>query len=242
MINLCPNRGCDACYDLGAADVGRTLHCMQCGALLEVEERGLRLLAPPAGEAGGAPARTSRQENAPMSSFVREGRSLGNVLATCLFTAGALLVVLFVFLPLIDQAFVARQAALVEAGDRREQRLDEELQARLRDGEGKDKDGRRKGREEDGRLERKEQKETWLKKKKALQAEVDDARTAARRSLYFYTCGMLLGFLCLAIGSISFLTASQSTPRKVVGAVVICAQVLLIFLLYLASSGLTRLF
>src|SRR5438128_1635926 len=103
MINLCPQQGCAACYDLSADDVGRTFRCLHCDALLEVEERGLKLLASPGEEAprDPLPARSrqpSRPENVRMPSIVREANGVGgvlNLLGTAIFTFGALLVILF---------------------------------------------------------------------------------------------------------------------------------------------------
>ncbi len=251
MINLCPQRGCDACYDLGSSDVGRTFRCLKCDALLEVEQRGLKVLASSGEGPEPRAARASpstRQENSRMSSIVREGNSGGGILgllATCVFTFGALLVILFLFLPIIDQAYVSRQAAVIDAGERRERRLDEELRTKQRerlrdekpDPDLKGKDDSRSKREQEENDDRKKDREKWDKRKKVLENEVEDTRTGARRADYVYSIGMLFGLLTLAVGAIAFLAPSQSTPRKVVGAIVITVQMVVIFMLYMMRGS-----
>jgi hypothetical protein len=221
MINLCPQRGCDATYDLDYSDVGRTIRCRKCGSQLEVEERGLRLVSsgeePVLGTEEAVPVRPIEEPGRPRMSSPFQRPALTNtvtVFSTVLFTLGALLVILFLFLPVIDQTAVARQRAL-RATEQRE----------------RDRRGERpfKG---DGEIDVPPRE----KKRTSFDADPDEARTAAERSFYGYSIGMLFGFLLLAGGSIGYLAPSQSTPRKVVGAVVISAQMVLVFVIYFVMS------
>ncbi len=72
-----------------------------------------------------------KQENPPMFTNPAEEKSvLGMVISgflAFLFGFGSLLVVLFFFLPLIDQASLSRQQAHIDAGDRLQNRLDDKL-------------------------------------------------------------------------------------------------------------------
>jgi hypothetical protein len=221
MINLCPQRGCDATYDLDYSDVGRTLRCRKCGSLLEVEERGLRLVSSgdqPEPTREAVPVRPLEEPGRPRMSSPFQRPSLTNavtIFSTVLFTTGALLVILFLFLPVIDQTAITRQRALIKTGDAREkERRDERA---LKGGPGGDST-------------------SWDKRKASLESDLDEARTAAERSHYGYSIGMMFGFLLLAAGSIGYLAPSQSTPRKVVGAVVITAQMVLVFVIYFIMS------
>ncbi len=221
MINLCPQRGCDATYDLDYSDVGRTIRCRKCGSQLEVEERGLRLVSPGdepvLGTEEAVPVRPVEPGRPRMSSpFQRPALTNAvTVFSTVLFTLGALLVILFLFLPVIDQTAVTRQRALARTAEQRE----------------KDKKSERPfGVDGDGEAT------ATAKKRASLDGDPDEARLAAQRSFYGYSIGMLFGFLLLAGGSIGYLAPSQSTPRKVVGAVVISAQMVLVFVVYFVQS------
>jgi hypothetical protein len=219
MINLCPQRGCDATYDLDFSDVGRTIRCRKCGSLLEVEERGLRLVRsgdePEPAREEAVPVRPLEESGRPrMSSSPFQRPAIANavtIFSTVLFTLGALLVILFLFLPVIDQTAITRQRALIKT----------EQRDRERRGMKGDLGG-------DGG--------SWDKRKASLDSDLDEARTAAERSHYGYSIGSMFGFLLLAGGSIGYLAPSQSTPRKVVGAVVICAQMVLVFVIYFIMS------
>jgi hypothetical protein len=249
MINLCPQRGCDAVYNLGPADVGRTFACKKCGTPLVVEADGLRIAYPQAevvddppddpprlARARSAPA---RQETSSMPATTPE-RTVLSILFTWLFALGTLLVVLFLFLPLLDLTRIQGKRAVITAGDRKQQRLDDRLRSRDKDlfrlPDAKDKNADRKGPTEKELERRKEDKEAWEAKKKDLEDETSEAETAARKSNYAYTWGMLIGFLILAVASVGFLSPSQPGVRRVVGAIVLAAQVLLVFLVFLMRS------
>jgi hypothetical protein len=254
MINLCPQRGCDAVYNLGPGDVGRTMTCKKCGTPLVVEADGLRIAHPQAevvddpSDASPRPARArrpapARQETSPMPATTPE-RTVLSIFFTWLFALGTLLVVLFLFLPLLDLTRIQGKRAMITAGDRQQQRLDERLRNRDKDvvrlPDAKDKNADRKGPTERELERRKEDKEAWETKKKDLEDEVSDAETAARKANYAYTWGMLIGFLTLAVASVGFLSPSQPGVRRVVGAIVLAAQVLLVFLVFLVRSTVTQ--
>ena len=98
-----------------------------------------------------------------MPSIVREGSGFSgvlNLLANCVFTFGALLVILFLFLPIIDRAYIDRQSALLDAGDNRERRLDNELRTKQLERRGGDKID--EGKKAPEREERENAERNWL--------------------------------------------------------------------------------
>ncbi|HEV3255332.1 MAG TPA: hypothetical protein VG013_00500 [Gemmataceae bacterium] len=222
--NMCPNPGCGAAYSITPQHIGRRLTCKKCGASLVVEPNGLQLAdavvaAEPAGgfEDMGGPSPSRRaygQGSAALQSIW--GRITEDV-PTFLFGIGAVLVIVYLFYPLIDQAKETRAQAQIEAGDRR---LAESLQGDKGSGD-----------------DAKKKTEDWEKKKKELQKDVDDLRVSNRRAIYWYMWGMMLGFLCLAIAAIGYLSPRQTTTRRVVGSIIICAEVVLIFMTFVFSSA-----
>jgi hypothetical protein len=262
MINICPQQGCDAVYDLTDADVGRSFPCKKCGAMLLVEPDGLRMLSrgaervpaagtpalPPLPADAPSPARTT-PENPSMRPMDNNPNSPINTLFTILFAVGASLVVVFVFLPLLDQTRISSRNAAINAGNDRIKRMDNPDAIddspfgprprdlgfdKEKDVDKKDKDAQTKT-EKPGELtdaEKKKRREDWAKEKKDLEERVADSRTFAQQAMHYYTWGMMLGFLLLAVGGVGFLSPSQPIARKVVGAVVLCAQVVAIFLYY----------
>src|SRR5207237_243327 len=77
----------------------------------------------------GQPSISLSKEKSAMLSPSGSGPSilaqLGSWLLALLFAFGSFLVILFFFLPLIDNASVARQQAVIDAGDRKQNRLDD---------------------------------------------------------------------------------------------------------------------
>src|SRR5262245_22444772 len=123
MNNLCPN--CKIAYSVQPQHVGRRITCRKCGAGLVVEEDGLHMASPPLppeppGEDPRAveapplveelPPRIGRPRPAwnPLATLAGFVQARGEELGTGLFAAGTFCVILFVFLPVIDQAKVAR--------------------------------------------------------------------------------------------------------------------------------------
>src|SRR5205085_649939 len=83
---------------------------------------------------------------------------------------------------------------------------------------------------------RKKSKENWAKKKESLQDEAEELALDALQSGYGYTWGMMLGFLFLAAAALAYLTPGQPVIRRVVGAIVLVAEVLLIFMKYIVRT------
>jgi hypothetical protein len=235
MQNVCPNPGCGAAYNLAPEHVGRHIQCKKCGAALVVEADGLHLAGNPS--SGPAPfavlgeeeARTPRGARKPSASgnptdpIHRLWASVGSIVCTGLFAIGSFLVVLFLFLPIIDQMRVAAKQADIEAGNAKE-RSDLEKKAEVQPpfppGPQPSKTP-----------------SAWEKERKELEKEVIEVRTGARKRLWLYTIGMMLGVLSLAIASIGYLSDFQSLTRRIVGAIVICALLLMIFIVYVVYSA-----
>ncbi len=104
----------------------------------------------------------------------------------------------------------------IVAGDLRENRLDEAL-----------KKNDKATSEEQGR--RKKNRESWEKEKSDLEEDVADAELAQQRGLYWYRYGMLLGALLTAVGAFGYLRPQQFLIRRILGAVVLAALVLIVF-------------
>ena len=249
MTNICPNSGCDALYDLTEADVGRSFPCRKCGAMLLVEEGGLRMLsrraervppaeAPPPRQTAEPRPAPSPRENDPMRPLTQTA-AVTNILFSVLFGVGTCFAVLFLFLPLLDVTRESAKRAAIEAGDQRIRRLynsdaatEPDFPVRPPFGQPGDKDKANDKDKSGGPTdaEKKAQKDDWEKRKKDLQQEVDDTRTYSRQAMNVYTWGMLFGFLCLAVASVGFLSPSQTTTRRVLGVIVLSALVVFIFM------------
>jgi hypothetical protein len=224
----CPD--CKTAYNIADADVGREFTCFKCNAGLVVRKDGIRLAnaAPPALSPAepDAPAvelqpRLASREG--LAGFPRLAGRLADV-PTWSFGIGAFLVIMFLFFPLINHAKVARAKATIDAGQLKEDRLERELKQKAEEGKNispADEELRKKARQ------------TWAREKASLQDDAEEVSLAARRSDYWYTWGMMLGFWFLAGSALAYLNPAQPTIRRVVGAIVIVAEVLLIFLKYL---------
>ena len=70
-----------------------------------------------------------------------------------------------------------------------------------------------------------------------LQDKVDEARESAKTWRYWYDWGMMWGFLFLALAALGYLTPQQPTIRRVVGAIIFCAMMLLIFTRFVSESA-----
>ena len=164
-----------------------------------------------------APLPPSRPAN-PIDQF-RETIERYVDIPTLIFGVGTLMVVFFLFLPLIDLAKVSARKAAVEESELTEKR-NERVFKEKKDKQPADEDARNKGRE------------AAKSEKEKLQEEADSARLSADQWHTQYRRGMMLGFWVLAIGALGFLQPSQPTIKRVVGAIVITAEVLLIFIAF----------
>jgi hypothetical protein len=223
---LCP--GCGTAYNLSPADAGREFSCFKCNASLIVRKDGIQLVetraAMPIVEAApleieSSPAKgrsTALQRGAVLSRWFHQVADT----PTWLFGFGTFLVILCLFFPLIDQAKVNRAKGAIEAGQLREERLDREI---------KDKKDVSPSEEE----VRKRAKENWAKEKDRLQEESATQGIAAKQNDYWYLWGMMLGFMILAVAALGYLNLTQPVIRRIIGAIVILAEVLLIFLKFI---------
>jgi hypothetical protein len=232
MNNTCPS--CGAAYAITPDHVGRRMSCSRCNAALVVTADGLEEASPPARgrsapapepapvvvapepEAEDEPARPRRSRK--QNEMVEKAKGYLLTLVdppAWVFAFGTFLVILFLFFPLIDRAKIANRRAAITAGDRKQQRLDREMQTRERP-----TDAEARKREDDAR---KRDREAWVKKKSELEESVEDAEKSQQQWPYWYYYGMLFGFLFLMIGSVGLLITGQSAVRRVVGAVVLLA-------------------
>jgi hypothetical protein len=224
MNKQCP--GCKTPYNIGDADIGREFTCFKCNAALVVRKDGLRLANAPPPSAASVSAvaepepAVSREPRLASLDWLSKRRPDA---ATWLFGIGAFLVITFLFFPLINSAKLARAKAAIDAGQLKEDRLERELKQKMEEG---------KVSPADEEL-RKKARQTWTKDKAGLQSDLDELSVDVRRSDYGYTWGMLLGFLFLAAAALAYLNPAQPPIRRIVGAIVIVAEVLLIFMKYL---------
>ncbi len=244
MQNTCPNPNCGAMYNLTAQHVGRSFACKKCGATLVVSASGLEIAGPPpVVEAMGypsadeppLPSRRPRTGPGAGAFFAQAWERIRSDAATWVFGAGAFFVILCLFFPLLDHARVLRREAKLAARDRQEQRLNAELrrkEAELR-GKGEDPDKVLKKEKE----EREKAYKRWQEEEKPrMEQDVDDARDTESAWRYWYHWGMMWGFLFLAYAALGYLTPTQATIRRVVGSIIICAMMLLIFIRFVIES------
>jgi hypothetical protein len=246
MNNACPQSGCDAIYNLTAQHVGKQFACRKCGTLLFVETEGLRAVDPHAPHlpeasppAAGRPAappgspvgandiplvpRRPAQPSAFGLALRSFGRRLTDDLSSWLFGAGAFLVVVFLFFPLIDVAKTKRMDATIKQGADQETRAAEEFRKKTNP-------------TADEKKARQAVADAWDKMRREMEADLQDQTFSTDRSRYWYAWGMMLGFLCLSAAAIGYLRPQQTLVRRIVGAVVLCGQLLLIFLAYANGS------
>src|SRR5262245_47111110 len=207
MNNTCPE--CGAVYTVTSKDVGRRIACKKCRSALIVTERGLERDDVVAAEVDDGP---EPRRVAPRSgpSFFERVRNVADV-PTYLFGAGAFMVIYFLFAPLIEQAKV----------DRREGEVTEAELAKTK---------RLRATKSDA--DKKKIEEEWRKESDDLNDRVTQARIGAKQGAYWDRHGMMLGFLLLAFACLGYLSPQQPTIRRIVGAIVLCAMLLLIFSLF----------
>lgn len=235
MNNTCPN--CGAVYNVAAKDVGRKIRCKKCGTPLVVAEEGLVSDEPEVAAAPRRPAPVDDddvEETPPRRSargkrlsglgsldFMQVFKDFGGA-ATVLFGFGAFLVIVFLFQPIIGAAAVQRAQGSVE-------RIDLEWKTKERQMR-KDKKS-----EEDINTAR----EKFFKDNDKERAEERRADTDIdnKRARWMEMYGMMFGFLFLMAGSIGFMMPGQSGVRRVVGAIVVTAQMLIIFLVFAVTGA-----
>jgi len=123
--------------------------------------------------------------------------------------AGLFAMILFLFLPLIDKANVESKQANMRQKIRQNER------------ENKDKE-----------VPRTEWIKTELPK---LQDDISNTQDNRDRSLYWYRWGMMLAFFIMSVGGIGYLM-QESTIRRVVGGILVCAQVVIIVVAFVVAA------
>ena len=247
MQNSCPS--CGAMYNLTPQHVGRHFGCKKCGASLSVGPDGLEIegAAPvqpigslpelgiadeplPAPAPAATPVRTGPRSNFGSNFgafFKRLWERIKADPPTWLFGAGAFLVVICLFFPLLDKDKVERRRVKLTSEEREQNRLNNELQTRDPPAKPEERETRQKA------------FERWKKNRKPeLEEDITSAQDSARSWRYWYDWGMMWGFMILAFASLGYLTAPESMTRRVVGSIVLCAILVLIFFrfVYLESS------
>jgi len=214
MNNACPE--CGAVYAVASKDVGRRIRCKKCRTQLVVTERGLErdepVTAEPAEEEESAPStEPGLEEASDASGFFARLRNLADV-PTYLLSVGTFLSILFLFLPLLDQAKIARREAEVAASE-------VDTARRLREAKADD--------------EKKRIQEIGEKRRRDLREEADLIRLSTRQADYWNHYGMMLGVLLVAFGALGYLTSGPTTARRVVGGVLLCSILALILWTFL---------
>jgi hypothetical protein len=236
MNASCPQ--CGAVYAISPQHVGRQLTCRKCSSTLVVAADGLHLVGVPEAALVDEIAEAVNEEASPPEPRKRSrGQSpfgaltnafgKGIDIPTVLFGGGAFLVIVFMFFPLIDQAKVNRRQAALTEGERRERRREREFNEK-KDKNDKDEDLRKK------------QREAWEKERKTLQDDIDDTQTAVLRAPYWYRWGMMFGFMLLAAASLGYLSPTQPLIRRITGCIIIVAEVVLIFIVFVGKSGISN--
>ncbi|HYH64572.1 MAG TPA: MJ0042-type zinc finger domain-containing protein [Urbifossiella sp.] len=233
MNNTCPT--CGAVYNVTSKDVGRRIRCKKCQTGLTVATSGLELdepTAPLPSRSAPAPAPVElddeddrprrRPARGPSFDARKVFKDFGGV-PSLLFGFGAFLVIVFLFQPIIGVAAVSRAEGTRE-------RLDLEWAGILRK-MNKDK----KANPDDVEAAR----EKFFKENDRDKAEdnIGYERVSAKRSRWFEMYGMMFGFLFLMAGSLGYMMPEQTTVRRILGTVVLGAQMLIIFLVFGAGGG-----
>ena len=248
MQIACPNSACGAPYTVSQQHLGRQFACRKCGAMIAVDESGARLVSAamqPAGAAAETNANAAWESSSevsdvpaytPAPASMRRTRRRGSTgiplvdqlledPTTLAFAIGSVIVIFFLFMPILDVAKADRRAAAVRAGDMTQQRLDREMQRKQQDGE------KLSSSELD---EAKNRRQAWEKEKTEMEEDVEQARVDADSGRYWYTWGTMVGFLVLVVAALGYMTPAQPTVRKVTGSIIVCSILLLVFFRILA--------
>jgi hypothetical protein len=231
--NTCPS--CGAVYNVAAKDAGRRIRCKKCSAGLVVTDAGLEVDAPaaPGPARSPAPAADDYEDDAPRRGRGRSPRGglaldpvqifkdFGGV-PSLLFGFGAFLVIVFLFQPIIGGAAVSRAEGASERID-----LEWKVQERKL----------RKDKKTDEEVSKEREKFYKDNDKDRAEENVGFERVGVKRSRWFEMYGMMFGFLFLMAGSLGYMTPGQTTVRRILGTVVLGAQVLIIFLIFAAGGG-----
>lgn len=249
MNSSCPN--CGAVYNVTQKDVGRRIKCKKCSTPLIVTDAGLEV-DQPAGAAApaGREGRDSREPDdtfdtrdedegvsprrgkggrkyaaGPSIDVMQVFKDFGGISAV-LFGFGAFLVIVFMFLPIIGDAAVDRAQGAVE-------RIDLEWKSKERQMR---KSSPPKTEEEINTARDKFYKDN---DKDKAQENVDYERTSNKRAKWLERYGMMFGFIVLMFGSLGFMMPGQTQARRVLGTIVLAAQLVFLIFEVVLVSGIT---
>lgn len=262
MRNACPT--CQTVYAVTPADVGRRITCTRCNANLVIDEDGFRLadgtggsksVPPPPPRTDPEPAerkRSSRRarvdddepkrepakdepkprrrrdkddedqdeddDDTPKPS-VNAGELFQKYLdiPTVVFAVGVVVVLWFLFAPLLGSADQRWHAARIE-----DEQLTHEAEVKKLKDEGK----------ADVVTKREEE---WRKRKEELERRQARVGIGNRQAEYWNRFGLLGGFVVTALGAVGLLMSHQTRVKRVVGAVVVIALLLIVFLSFLGK-------
>lgn len=250
MRNACPT--CQTVYAVTPADVGRRIVCTRCNANLVIDDDGFRVTdgpdkgkpavaskAPPPSERGkGSGVKKARpveddedtvDSTDPPRSKHRRGEDDDDEddrpprpgpldlfkkyvdIPTVVFAVGVVLVLWFLFMPIVGSAKLKWYTARIE-----DEQLALDLEVKRLEGNGQGEVAKKK-------------KEDWVKRKEKLESDVQWVQINNRQGEYWDRYGMLAGFVLTALGGIGLLMTHQPTVKKIVGAVVVCAMMVLVF-------------
>ena len=225
MRNACPT--CQTVYAVTPADVGRRIVCRRCGATLVIDADGFRLETttpdtPPPPQPEPLPKLSRRRDDdrPPLGAdLFAKFKKLVDV-PTLVFALGVFFTLWFLFMPVIGAANVGRAKAVID-GEQMEhtQRL-----KRLRE-KPTNADAVTKAEEE------------WQKRREKLEQDEKAAAVAHTASLYWDRYGLLFGLTLTAFGAIGLFGANQPTTKRIVGAVVVCAVLVLLLVGFISGAS-----
>jgi hypothetical protein len=196
----------------------------------------------------------SAQEIPMASSGDRTGPPFG-FLFNWLFGIGTVAIIVFIFLPILDAARTRQQHDMAHAAKLPVKQAERELNLLLNrpqksdfpvggkttvaipPGTTKDSPPPKQETPRADDLDKAEKKlqeaqKQYEKDVVQWQDAADRAQNHSMLMVYWYLWGMFAGYLLLAIGAIGYLHPRQPTTRRVVGAIIICIQVLFVFLIF----------
>jgi len=210
----CPNEGCNELYTVGPEHVGRRSVCKGCGATFVIEADGLRLVDAPVRTevVTGTPATPETTTSPTRRTRQSPPSPIKDAFAPILADPFSLLMLAgtMVVIFFLFQPILDGQKI---------SRIDVNI-SRLVD----------EGRENKDKIKENEDEIKELKEDKR------EATYDAREAGYVYTWFMLLGFLLLAVAEIGYLVTGAAKSKRVVGAILLSTQLLLVFMRYFVGS------
>ncbi len=151
------------------------------------------------------------------------------LLFTSLFALGSLLIIFFWFLPMIDEGRIATFKAQITLRDDQESQADARVQEQINTLKLDERDA------EELRKKRREDHNKWQEEDRVkLEQQIHDAQLSQVMSAYKYRWGMIVGFVLLVFAGLGYLHFGQTPAVRIVGAIVVTAMLLFIFLNFLS--------